>query len=833
MLKVTEIAFGLEKSWTHRRRDAWNMPWHVGILAMMLGILWGDAQSPSPWTQMTLDLCFFIVIMPLVLCLFLFHRVHKAQDIRRKHVFLWFTVWFFLWLVFGSWLGISPTHPILPEREVCEITAIADPITPGMSQITANIQSWACAEKKGTGAVRVRMTMTPEELAVITTQIVGGTVFRTRGIFERYESPDVPGMFNAKRWAHSQRLDGRVSRRHGKSFYPIQILENPASLGLELSRRYTYEKLANVSEEGILPALVLGSARDIDSDTRNTFGRLGIAHVLAVSGLHFGIIAIMVNAVFNAIGARIPWLMRRLGRQRFAAIASIPVLAIYLIFVGAPISAQRALLMTIVCLVGRLMDRSPSRIRSLMFAVLIILVIDPSALFQISFQLSAAAVLGIIWGMEIYDQYVKRRLIEADLPRKVESILSALISAMCMTLSTSLTTAPIVIFHFEQLPILGIFANLPVIPYVSFVLMPAAMVAAFASVVNFPGADGLIVLAGKCESVLTYFADFYLENVPLSCLDIPPKTAILLATTAMAVVVLYRFKPQKWRFVSIAIVATATVLLLILSQLETRFSERDGLWVSFVAMGQADATLLEFPNGHIMLVDAGSELGREENAVTTRLLPYLRWRGIHHIDTLILTHGDYDHVAGVEALLKALRVGQIWHNGSPSALWTHAVGNIPHIDVRTLSKVHRESQVKVDILWPRTGTLEKLEAMGVLDANESSVVLRVEYGAFSMMLMGDAGIPVEEQLLLRQMERATVLKVGHHGSKSATSEDWVNAIAPHYAVFSASRHNRYRFPHASVSERLAKRGTRLYQTGIHGTIRMLTDGRHLKVETMR
>ena len=833
-----EFAFGLEKLWNHVHRDARNIPWHVCLIAMILGIVLGDAASPSPWSSLALHAGFLVMAAPL--CVLLFVLRIRCPKPSLRTVAIWLAAWNFLWFALGFWLSSEPHRDMPPMGVACEITARADAVAPGVRNFTAEVREWRCgdvsADKPSETPLRVRIDAPPGELETATTHILEGTVFRAEGEFSPWQASEVPGTFDEQSWAHASRIDARFRRARTRGTpNPLQILHEPAHGTLEIARRAAFERMAAVSAEGILPALVLGTTKDVGDGTRDAFGRLGIAHVLAVSGLHFGMVSLMLIGLLNFVFGRIPWIMRRFSRQRAAAVASLPMLAVYLVFVGAPISARRALIMAAACVVGRLLARAPSQARSLVIAAVAILIFEPRAVFQVSFQLSFAAVLGILWGIEFYERSIRTPIRGAEIHPKIQLALCGAASMAVMTLATSITTAPVVIHHFGQLPILGILANFLVIPYVSFILMPAAMVAALAAVIEFPGADFVIRIAGWLESALVWFADLCVEHIPASCIDIAPHPAIVLLTAATAIAVLFRIRPKRPRIIVAAAFAALTAAVLVYGQIDPRFLSRtDALRVSFVAMGQADATLVEFPDGTTMLVDAGAEIQNDRNATRTRLIPYLRSLGIRHVDTVVLTHGDHDHVAGLAPLLEYATVGEIWHNGMPDQSWMSAAVDQTVRDIRTMPSQFDAGGPRVDILWPNAESEALLTAEHALNANEMSIVLRLEYGDFSLLLMGDAGIPVESRLVASEAVRVTtVLKVGHHGSKSASSEAWIDAVRPQFAVYSAALHNRYRFPHPDVQTRLLGTRTRQLQTGIHGTVRMTTDGTALRVQTMR
>lgn len=842
MLRVTELACGLERQWNRRHLDARNVPWHVGVWVLALGIVCGARFCPAlpempGWSGNALflwgDLCVLVGLLGVMA-----GRVGCGRMASAGWIGVWLTCWcgvcFAMGMVFGS-----PREKPLPEvGEECEMLGEVVAMPPGVKHAEVVLNRWICGGQVSGGRVRVRMNLDVGRDG----EWRRGMVFSTHGRFERYEGPEVPGMFDARMWALSQGLDGRFDRLRVRG--EMVVLEYHGDTGsvwarmsgaMESARRAVYETMSAQSPEGIAPALVLGVSRDISSETRDAFGRVGIAHVLAVSGLHFGLIAGMCVFLFDRVFRRCPRVMRRWGRRRAAWLAAIPVLVVYLIFVGAPISARRALLMTLMCFMGRMFGRRGDGMRSLAMAALLILVVDPMSVFSVGFQLSFSAVAGILWSLEGYERVVKPRL--QGLSGRWQTFVCGVVSMTCMSVGTSLTTAPFVLYHFGQLPIVGVLTNLVVIPFVSFVMMPLSLLTAVFLAFGLPWHEEVAWCCGALERVFAGFAGRFLEHVPLTCVDIAPHVLLSLLSAVFVFGMLYRMDTRRIRLAVAGLSALAWVVGIAVCVACPRWwTAPSGLRVTFVSMGQADATLLEFPDGHVMLVDAGRELGRDADASALRLLPLLRVRGIREIDVLVLTHGDYDHVAGVPAVLDGVKVGEIWHNGlaeRPEELvWResarrHGVALRDVVAEReTLEGVR--GGVRVEVLWPRT------RCVASCDINENSIVLRVAYGAFSVVLMGDAGVSAERAILsVGDILPATVLKVGHHGSKTATSEAWAERVSPKYSVFSVGRGNRYRFPHRTVEHRLWGRSSRLLRTDLDGTVVFETDGSRVHVLVSR
>jgi|GEM_PF-2361970 len=839
-MRITEVALGLEKIWQSRGQNASLMPWHMCALALIVGIWHADSLH---WNHAlhfdsisnTINALGLGVAGIFLAISWRCQTVWTSAPATRKALY-GFITWLLMWLTFGLYLGTPASATIPPTDITCRAmgTVQAAP-APGDPAVQWIVHHWQCDGMEGSGQVKVRMRLNADEW------VSRGQQLSVQGKFRHAAPKDTPGTFDASGWMkrHGNHL---IFSRHGQVqdaqwvYEPMSFVNDPSPgirIWVEKQRHLAFRRISEHSPMGILPALSMGVSKPLDEDTRSTFGRLGIAHVLSVSGLHFGIIAMAMIKLLRLVMGRFPWILRRFGSKRPATLLSIPILLLYIFFVGAPISAQRALLMTYLCVTGRLLARKPQTGRTMAFAAIVILITDPMAISDIGFQLSFSAILGLAWVMSHHDiplrLWLGRRIRH---PRRFR-IIYGLASTLAITIGTSLSTAPFVIWHFGQLPLLGTFTNLIVIPYISFILLPLAMVAAVLSPWEFASIC-VARIGGFFETLLVTSMAWIDDHLPMACLEIAPHALIIIVSIGVALALLWRFRPTVPRLWVAGAACLLMVCLLIQNHVNPRFWRRsEDLRITFIAMGQADATLIEFPDGHTMLVDVGSEMGRDYDAGRHHAVPYLRWLGIRRIDTLVITHGDYDHWAGMLSLLKHLEVGEVWFNGrhEPETAYqiqlqeTSAHG-IPVIDVTQKPMQFRRGDVQITRLWPLN------EDMSFFSRNDASIILRLEHGTFSALLMGDTGVIVEEEILSRiQALPTTILKAGHHGSRHSTGEPWLAATRPSHIVFSVGRQNLYKFPHVDTLRRLSETQARALRTDWHGTIRITSNGQKMRIET--
>lgn len=640
--------------------------------------------------------------------------------------------------------------------------------------------------------------------------------------------PRFPGDYDARQ---TLRLRGAEHIAHPREPLLVQVPESPpplAALRRALDRQ-RQRASAHLHEHGhtsgLLPALALGEGSAVDDATRESFSRCGLSHVLAVSGLHFGLVALVLFTVSQALFRRVPFITRRWGARRAAACVALPLMALYVLFVGAPVSARRAFVMAACLLGGHALAREGHSTLSLSLAALLLLLYEPRELFSPGFQLSFAAVLGLLW-TGAYIERPFRRWLDLRAPR-FNRALGWLGSALLATLGASVTTTPLVLLHFGQLPLVGMLANLWVVPVVSFVLLPAALLATLLVGVWPEAAQLLTEHTAAIEALLVESVVAFEHHAPLIALEahgLSHPALILIGLLALTLL----HTPHARTARALAAFSTAALVTLLSLQPPPHGGR---LRVTFLPVGQGDATLIESPGGQLTLVDGGG--GPRSDPGARVVVPYIQSLGYTRLDRVILTHPDLDHMGGLPSVIRSLAPREVWTNG-------HAVEHPAYLDlldaIDAVDAEHHvwsscaptlveEDTLRLSVLWPH-----RLDPEAGTNAN--SLVLRLEYGHATFLLMGDLEAEGERALLESGAALgATVLKAGHHGSHTSTTPALLDAVSPEMAVISVGEDNRYGLPHAQVLRRLVRRGVEVFRTDHDGVIRMETDGRRLVVST--
>ena len=555
----------------------------------------------------------------------------------------------------------------------------------------------------------------------------------------------------------------------------------------------------------LVHALVLGRGQ-VAAEVRDAFARSGLAHLLSISGFHVGLLAGWV-----ALLARI------LGLQRAAAAVLAAVsAAAYTVFLGLPPPATRAAALVVLVALERLRQRNPRPSVLLGATAMVVLVADPWALTSVGAWLSFAALAGLVATARWSDRVFGARA----LPR-----------ALATSVGATVFTAPITAFAFGSVAGAGLALNLVAVPLAALAL--PAVIASLAFARLMPGlAQGFAAAAGAgldaLERLATWGAAWPVGHVAS---DGGLRAALpwLLLAGLVAWGLHRRLTgPEAARRVGWA---ACVLLLLPLLPRPSAYRPRE-LALHFLDVGQGDAVALRTPGGRWILVDAGPRDARGD-AGTRVVIPALRRNGARRLAALVVSHAHLDHIGGAGAVIRALRPPLVVE---PAAL----VSDQPYLDFLVAAgedgrrwlpaRAGQEFEldgVSLSVLHPSPGW-----AGAGLDLNEDSVVLLVRYGCFRAVLTGDAGLPVEAELR-GSVGPVALLKGGHHGSRGATGDAWLDELRPVEVVVSVGAGNRYGHPAPATLGRLARRGIVPWRTDREGTVTARTDGETLMLRAAR
>jgi competence protein ComEC len=616
--------------------------------------------------------------------------------------------------------------------------------------------------------------------------------------------------------------------------------KNPILLKIESWRdhiRDFLEKEATLPSSSIFQALVLGEQGNIPEEVRESFITTGIAHLLAISGDHLGIVALLSFSLFLWVMKRSEFLLLSLSVKKWAAALTIPCLLLYTFIAGGGISVIRATIMVITFFLSIVFDRERHLLHTLALAAFLILLFSPPSLFDVSFQLSFLAVLSILYLVPRIYRDLRRE--EINIPPEIswkQKIWKYARLSFIVTVVAILGTAPFVALHFNRVSLIGFLANLFIVPWVGFLIVPITLIASIFSFFFYPFASLLITVDQFLATLLFKVVAFF-ASIPFASIYIPTPTAIEIILYYLLLflwVHLRKGKKIKYLFVGICILLAADLAYW---NLKDRF--RKDLTLTFIDVGHGDSILVEFPKGKRMLIDGGGLHEDRFDVGKNVIAPFLWKKKIQKIDTLVLTHPDPDHLKGLNFIASQFKIGRFWDNGlrGDSEFYLELEKTLQRrkIDRFPLNENINSQMingVEISFLNPPAGSTGPVRHRNPAYLNNQSLVIRLRFKNIILLLTGDVEKEAEERMVRKGYPlRAHILKVPHHGSSSSSSLIFLEKVKPDHAIISVGERTIGRLPHPEVIERYKRLGSKIFRTDKHGAITVMTDGEGVEIKT--
>ena len=588
---------------------------------------------------------------------------------------------------------------------------------------------------------------------------------------------------------------------------------------------------------GLLQALLLGDRSSLHPVMKKAFSRTGTAHLLAISGLHLAIISSLVWSISFFIISRFRWLVLYGWSHRIASLFTFIAAVSYTALSGWALSTQRALIMVTIFLGGSFFLRTREISTTLSLAAFFILLSQPSSLFMLSFQLSFISVIALVYGGKSFTLKVKLNNNTSNRWKKYSLQLLHWLSLSFFSSSLAIiATLPVTLAFFPSFPLWGPIVNIIAVPIGGFLVVGLGMLAIMLSFWSVPLANFLLQCAGECARLLIWIVEFF-ASLPGANLTLPPFHfgESFCYYTFFAGVLFWKKK----RSLAILCLISALSFYSFLSVQKKFYSPpKAKLLLHFIDVGQGDSSLIQFPNGKNMLIDAGGSLFGSFDVGEKVVYPYLRYLRISRLDFVVLTHPHPDHFGGLPFVVKKLPVGQFWHTGEKShhPYYLALMGilkkkNTPIKRFLRYKKI-RVGQVMVEILHPLPKTYEGNSYYWALHANNNSLVLLITDGKTKILMTGDIEKRGEELLIKRWSNlHVDILKVPHHGSNTSSTPLLLDRVHPSHALFGVGRGNQFHFPHKKVLHRYRKRKIHMWQTAKHGRILISSDGNNFTFST--
>lgn len=572
------------------------------------------------------------------------------------------------------------------------------------------------------------------------------------------------------------------------------------SLDITLSKLYNYESYT------FLRGIILGDRGLIDEDIKNNYSKSGVAHVLAVSGLHVGLIVYILTLILGRFDLKVRFIL------------SILFVILFCNITGNSPSVIRATIMTIIFLFCNYFNRDYSASNSLFLSLFIILIINPFEIYSVGLQLSFISVLTIILITKITNKYFDN----VEVNKRIKTILSLLF----VTISCTLATLPILLINFHQISIIAVISNLFIIPLISFILSGGliSLVLGLLSVKL-----GIIFAAGieKLVSINNFFVNFFanLKYSFVNCYNFTFLDGVIVYLALTILIAFVIIKNKKYLIVSSIIFTT----LVFGNYSVQAYLIKPVVKIIIIDVGQGDSFFIKTKNGKGILIDSGNKTDYYDSGHDA-IIPTLRYNGIKILDYVFITHIDSDHYLGLQSLTDEIKI---------KTLIKPKLDTSDKKDIK-FEEFIRTKQIKVKYFSNSIITIDSVKLYILNDenyitrsSNEKSGVIKIVYGNNSFLFMGDATRNMELFYLNKygKFLQSDVLKAGHHGSNSSSDSLFIEMVRPKYSIISCGIFNPYKLPSEKVINRL-NRVSKVLRTDVLGTIIFESDGEILKVKNL-
>ena len=573
--------------------------------------------------------------------------------------------------------------------------------------------------------------------------------------------------------------------------------------------------LQNKTTSALLRGLLLADRSQIDYEIQDDFVNSGVVHVLSVSGLHVGYIVLIFLIIFSRFNLYLKYILTILG------------LVFYTILTGADSPVVRSTVMAIILLSAPILQRNYNSLNGLALAAFIILAINPNQLFNPSFQLSFTAMLALVLIYPMFSKEIGKHKIKSK-------ILKYILLFLASTLAAQVGTLPFTLTYFHRFSISSFIANMIVIP-LSGLIVGLGIFSLFIGAV-FLGIGQIFGAANDLLTYLLYLCIKYLGQGKFAFITINQFSvydAIIFYLSLAAIILILKISvtlKSKIIFFMLMIITSYSFMRLDNKEM----MPKNKLSVMAVDVGQGNAFLIKFPNGESALIDAGNSTQYFDNGQRI-ILPILSKMDISAIDYGIVSHIDSDHSGGFVSLIKEHKIKKILKPATDSTsiidINYEDLCKKEHIPVKYFCK--EKFAIGNARLYVLNDTIKYLDKL--LTSNEKSGIVKLIYGNKSFLFTGDAGVKIEKQYIKQYNKflKSDVLFVGHHGSRSSSSEEFISVVNPSDAVISCGLFNKFNHPHKETLEKLNSLRVKIFRTDYNGAILFQTDGISLKTINWR
>ena len=597
-----------------------------------------------------------------------------------------------------------------------------------------------------------------------------GDIVEIKGKLEKPSSNTVPNAFNYKNYLYNKKI------YYILSIDSIKKIKNNTSL-IYYIKSIISNRINDITNSSpYLQTFILGDKSYMDDNINSTYRDNGISHLFSISGMHISLISGILFYIIKRISYN--------NYYNYGVVISF--LLLYIFILGMIASIIRTIVMYILFAINKLFNLKIKSIDLMLFVLVICIIINPFIVYDIGFQ---------------YSYIISFTLI--ILRNKIKKINNNILKSLYISYIAFIISFPITIYNFYQVNIISIPLNVIVIPLVSIIIFPLSIITFI-----FPFLDNILYILIKILEFISINID------KIEC------TKFIFFKPNLIIIILYylliylSFFKRKY-----------LLFLIILILFHMGYIYIDPIMnVTFLDVGQGDSILISFPyNEGNILIDTGGIYNSSYSIIENKTIPYLKSLGITKLDYLIITHGDYDHMGESINLLNEFKVNKVIFN----------IGSYNDLELELISLLN-EKNIKyyqnIKSLNINNNTLYFLNTKEYDEENNNSSVIYLNYHNIKFLFMGDSGIDKENDIIKKyNINNINVLKVGHHGSNTSTSEYFIDKINPKYSIISVGKNNWYGHPNKEVINNL--KDTIIYRTDQDGSITFKINNNVLTVET--
>ncbi|MFQ6607895.1 MAG: DNA internalization-related competence protein ComEC/Rec2 [Fidelibacterota bacterium] len=628
-------------------------------------------------------------------------------------------------------------------------------------------------------------------------------------------SPRNPGEFDFQKYYKQQNIWAKAFLKENEVATVTKNEEFSFSstiYNLRMNIRDLFNKTVGGDAGKLLSALILGLREEVPGDIKQDFVDTGVIHVLAVSGLHVGYVLIIVMMLVKMLP--VPW---RLGK-----ILIILLLVSYAVLSGGKASVWRATIMASLYVLAPLFYRKANLWNIISAAALILLVYNPNYLTDLGFLMSFSAVISIVFFLDQFANFLPERL---QINNIRNPFFKGVWGLFLVSISAQIGTLPFTWSFFHRIPIISIVANIIIVPAIGLVVSLGFAITLLGSWLSFVG----VALGNSvwllCEFI--FWLTRQLGSLTFSYLEtsVPTITSILIYAGLITAIFIFCNARVRQRAIFPALVSACLIIW------PWALKEKN-IDIIYLDVGQGDAAVIRVPTNSglkTILIDAGYKNWNRDMGERV-VVPVLKYFGIKKIDLLVMSHPHSDHIGGVEIILKEIEVKEIWDSHGSYGSWMYAriqeLAEEMDVNYRQLETGYIDSvflPLLMTIFHPDSvyTTIEE-------NVNNNSLVIKMSYGESDFLFVGDLEEEGDEMIVpFDTLLNSEVLKVGHHGSITSSSQSLLDAVDPDWAIVSVGEGNKFQHPSDIVMTRLEKSGAEVLRTDYEGAVWLKSDGRDI------